>query len=477
MKKILSAVIVLAGMFRLADAQVVTFPATDSMQRSEHFTIKANGKDVMVYDVPFASYAVFDFTGKVEVDIQATTDIKWVDVRPLSLGIQPEFKDSFIHLTLTKPCNLSIELNGDYLKFPLYLFTNAPEVNAPKPGDKGVIYFEGGKVHNAGLITPKSGETVYIAGGAVVKGAINASDVENVKVMGRGILLGTDNRAMGVRSRSVDFRNSKNILFKDFLVVDSHSWEVVPTNCNNVEINGLRIISDNGGDDGIDVVSCKNVRITNCFIHTKDDCISIKSMARGEPVAANCEDILVENNTFWNAAWGNALEIGFELRSAFVRNIVFRDNDIIHVQMGAAFSIHNSDSATVENVLFENIRVEQVNQKLIDLGIFRSLWSLDKPPTREEQQKQWLLGAWDNAMIVPKGTEAEHAKYRGQIRNVVFKDIAVDGYKPFSIINGYDKDHMIENITIQNLTFCGHRVMTTKDLKLYQEFAKGIVIK
>ena len=89
-----------------------------------------------------------------------------MDVRPLSLGIKAEFRDSIIHLTLDHPCNISIELNGDCLNFPLYLFTNAPEVDAPKPGDKNVIYFEGGKIHDAGLISPVNGQTVYIAGGS-----------------------------------------------------------------------------------------------------------------------------------------------------------------------------------------------------------------------------------------------------------------------------------------------------------------------
>jgi hypothetical protein len=80
-------------------------------------------------------------------------------------------------------------------------------------------------------------------------------------------------------------------------------------------------------------------------------------------------------------------------------------------------------------------------------------------------------------MIIPPGKEAEHARYRGQIRNVVFQDITVGGYMPFSIINGYDEDHMIRDVVIQNLTICGHPVKTPEDLKLYQEFAKDIVIK
>ncbi len=478
MRKSLLLFMTLAGMTATVCAGVITFPATEGMDASIHYTLKADGRDVMVYDAPFASYAVFDFTGKVDVEIRADRDIKWVDVRPLSKGIKPEFKDSTIHITLTQPCNLSIELNGDYLNFPLYLFTNAPEENAPGPGDKGVIYFEGGKVHDAGLISPKSGETVYIAGGAVVKGVINAKGVENVKVMGRGILLGSENRALAreFKTRFVEFTDCKNILVKDILLVDSHTWQIVPFNTENIEVDGVRILSDNGSDDGIDIVRSRGVKIHNCFIHTKDDCIAIKSFG-DYPSDVNCENIEVENCVFWNAAWGNGLEIGFELRSDYVRNIVFSNSDVIHVQAGAVFSIHNADNSIVENVVFKDIRVEDARQKLIDLAIFLSQYSVDRPQSTEEREKLYLRGAWDGVLEVPAGQEAEHSKYRGQIRNIVFKNISVEGYLPYSLINGFDESHQVQNVVIQNLTVCGHKVTTPEELKLHTEIAKGIVIK
>lgn len=56
--------------------------------------------------------------------------------------------------------------------------------------------------------------------------------------------------------------------------------------------------------------------------------------------------------------WGNNLEIGFELRSDTVSNIVFKDIDVIHCEGGAVFSIHNTDFAVVDQVVLEDIRIE-----------------------------------------------------------------------------------------------------------------------
>ncbi len=462
----------------VAYARVITFPVTEGMDRSNHYTVTAEDRDVMVYDAPFASYAVFDFTGEAKVEIRADRDIKWVDVRPLNENIRAEFHDSTIYITLTHPGNLSIELNGDFLNFPLYLFTNAPEQDIPAPDAKGVIYFEGGKVYDAGLIAPKSGETVYIAGGAVVKGVINAEKMEHVTVRGRGILLGTDNRITGREhhTRSVQFTDCRDVRVQDILLVDSHLWQIVPFNSENVEINGVRILSDNGSDDGIDIVRSRNVKVSHCFIHTKDDCIAIKSFG-DYPDSLNCENILIENCVFWNAAWGNGLEIGFELRSDFVRNIVFSNSDIIHVQAGAVFSIHNADNSVVENVVFKNIRIEDARQKLIDLAIFLSQYSADRPDSRQERESRYLRGAWDGVLYVAENQKADHSKFRGQIRNIVFKDISVEGFQPYSVINGFDEDHMVQNILIQNLTICGHRIESAEELKLHTELAKGILFR
>ena len=69
----------------------------------------------------------------------------------------------------------------------LALLATPLETNVPKPGDANVMYFAPG-VHEAGIIRPQSGQTVYLAPGALVKGRIEARNVKDVRITGRGVL-------------------------------------------------------------------------------------------------------------------------------------------------------------------------------------------------------------------------------------------------------------------------------------------------
>ena len=157
--------------------------------------------------------------------------------------------------------------------------------------------------------------------------------------------------------------------------------------------------------------------------------------------------------------WGNALEIGFELRCQTVNSITFRHCDLFHVDRGAALSIHNGDEATVENIVYDDIRVEDAPHKLIDLAVFWSQYSTDRPATQAERTWQYMHGVWDGVLRVPAGQEAAHAANRGRIRNVTFRNVAVtDGQFPYSVLHGYDAQHNVANIRFQNLTIHGRPI-------------------
>jgi len=458
--------------------KVITWQAPAEINPSAYFQVEVNNKSVFVYDSPIASYAMFDFEGTAEITIKAARDVKWVDIRPKSLEIKAEFQDSLIHFTLTKPCKLSIELNGEFLNQPLFVFAGEPEKNVPDRKNPDVIWFEGARVHKPGIIEVKNGQTVYIAGGAVVEGIIHAENASNIKILGRGILDGTTyNEIRGeTRYRFIHLQNCSNITIEGIVLEDSHTWQIVPVNCDNVIIRDVRIFSDNGSDDGVDIVRSRNVKIENCFIRSKDDCIAIKTVY-DYPPTVNSENIEVNNCVFWNAAWGNGLEIGFELRSEYVRNVTFKDCDIIHVEDGAVFSIHNGDQSVVEHIRFENIRVEDSRQKLFDVAIFLSQYSVDRPNDQEERARRYLRGAWDGVLSVTAENREYHSQYRGQIRDVIFKDIYVtDGLLPFSIFCGFDEQHQVENITIDNLVVHGRKITTLEEAKVRLEFAKNVQI-
>jgi hypothetical protein len=460
-------------------SKIITWPAPAEINPSVYYHVYANNENVFVYDSPIASYAMFDFEGTVNITIKAARDIKWVDIRPKSLDIKPEFRDSTIHFTLTKSCSLSIELNGEFSNQPLFLFAGKPEIQVPDKNNKNVIWFEGAKIHKPGIIEIKSGQTVYMEGGAVVEGIIHAENASDIKILGRGILDGTTNNEIRGESRYrfIHLQNCKNITIEGIVLEDSHSWQIVPINCDNVSIRNTKILSDNGGDDGIDLVRSRNVKVENCFVRTKDDCIAIKT-TYDYPPEANSENIEVTGCVFWNAAWGNGLEIGFELRSDYVRNVTFKDCDVIHVEDGAVLSIHNGDRSTVQDIRFENIRVEDARQKLFDVAIFLSRYSVDRPSDPEERTRRYLNGAWDGVLSVTPENKAFHSQYRGHIRNVIFKDIYLtDGLLPFSIFCGFDEEHQVENVTIDNLVVHGKKITTLEEAKVHQEFTKNLQIR
>ena len=77
-------------------------------------------------------------------------------------------------------------------------------------------------------------------------------------------------------------------------------WSIHPTNCENVSIKNLTIRSTGGNGDGIDIDSCKHVRIDGCDISTGDDCIAIKSGRgmEGYTLLSTTEDVRITNCTF-----------------------------------------------------------------------------------------------------------------------------------------------------------------------------------
>jgi len=466
-------------------ATVVTYPVPADGNLAGDYKVQVDGQDVFVFNNPVAAIAAFDFEGEVEVAVTPIRDVKWVDIRPKSRHIRRTVKDNTIRFKLTEPCNLSIELNGEILRHPLFLFANPLEKNAPKKGDEGVIYFEGGKVHRPGVIDVNDGQTVYIAGGAVVECAIFADAKKNIKIRGRGILDGTRLREIrgDRRMRFVHLQSCHDVEIEGVILSNSKTWQVAPYNCDNVTIANVKIVSDNGGDDGVDIVSSRNVTIRDCFVHTKDDCVVIKGWGdrRGYPRSGervsgpSVEDVVVENCAFWNSAWGNAIEIGFELRVDSVSDITFRNCDVIHCEDGATFSIHNGDFATVSNVRFENIRVEDSRQKLFDFAIFLSQYSHDRPNDRAERERRYLHGAWDGVLRVEPEERVEYAKGRGHIKDIYIKDIhIVDGLLPFSVFCGFDEEHSIENVTIDGLWVHGRRITNPEDGKFHIEHAENI---
>jgi len=477
MKNILILVITLFS--SSSYSQVETWQGPEGFASEKYYQVKVNGTHVPVYDTPIASYAVFDFSGEVNIEVNSMFDVRWVDIRPLRCNLLPEYTgDNSFRFDLKEPANLSLELNGRIRQQPLFIFAGRPEENKPSRSDRDVIWFEGGKIYKDVVLELQDNQTVYIEGGAVVQGRIFAEGKKNIRISGRGILDGSFTRSLpGNRGRLIQFSDCQNILIEGITLHNGTTWQTTLFHCNNSEINGIRIVSESGGDDGMDIFRCTNVLVNNVFAHTKDDCIAIKSGGKYPPEDPT-ENILVKNCVFWNSIWGNAIEVGFELYSDEVKNIRFENIDIIHVEDGAAMSIHNAGPSHVSNVVFENIRVEDCRQKLFDLAVFFSQWGPDGIKDKEFITQNYLHGAWDGVQKIPEGKEEYHRQFRGKISKVVFKDIQVTGGSlPFSVFHGFDAEKNISDVQIENLTYMGIRLTNTESAKIRQQNTTDLKIK
>ncbi|HAQ17644.1 MAG TPA: hypothetical protein DCR40_00220 [Prolixibacteraceae bacterium] len=124
-------------------AQITTWQAPEGFASNKYYQVKVNGTPVPVFDTPVASYAVFDFSGEVSVEVNTMYNVRWVDIRPLRTGLKPEYTgDNSFRFKLNKPENLSLELNGRIRQQPLFIFAGKQETNQPS---KCVLEFNLGK--------------------------------------------------------------------------------------------------------------------------------------------------------------------------------------------------------------------------------------------------------------------------------------------------------------------------------------------
>lgn len=473
-------------------ALLLTMVAPATAQTPSFFKVSVSGANLQMHDFNQGAFGLFEFTKPVDVEIRADFNVRWVDVRPRSSGIKAEIGPDHrtIRFRITEARPVTIEFNRDLGHF-VQLFPYRADKNAPAASTPNVRYFGPG-VHEAGRIMLKDGETLYLAAGAWVKGNVSAIGAKNVSIRGRGVLDGIDvpklpplpeseagNMPAYARDRKnmIYFEDVQGAKIEGITITNSAHWTVFTRRCRDLHVDGVNILntSNRYGNDGFDVVSCSDVLIENVWVRTNDDCVVVKNLDDVE-----MKNIEVRRSIFWNQPiGGNAIEVGFEMRNKTVSNLVFRDCDIIHVERGAAISIHQGDASLIENVWFDDIRVEDVRRKVIDFCVLYAQYGLDKPETQEERNRRMDPGGvWDGEQRQTPEEYKARAANRGHVRNVHVRNLhIIEGALPYSVIAGYDAEHAIENVTIENYQYQGRVLRTAEDAKLVTHDVKNVVIR
>jgi len=458
-----------------------------------------------------ASFFSFEADETVTVRLEAKKPFSEVVVRPLSENIAPKTDGQTIEFEICRPGQYVVECDGFHNA--LHIFANPPADFGIDKTDPSVIYFPPG-VHRPGTIEITDGQTVYIDAGAVVYGAVLGIGIKNARVVGYGIidgseeirddytlLLPTDIKGWPEHSRKafslrngvpvpefsldpeglreflattetlvgcIRFYNCMNIEINGVICRDAASFAIIPAGCFNVVCDNVKLIGMwRYNSDGIDFFNSANGIVKNSFLRNFDDCMVLKGIKGWD--GRNMENILVRNCVVW-CDWGRALEIGAETCADEYKNIIFEDCDIIH-SADICLDIQNGDRAHVHNVTFQNIRCEFSKYQLC------SVYQHDMAapyPGRAGERWPALFCAHGYC-----GVWSEDNKL-GKIDNVMVKDIYVytdcGAPMPASYIEGAQKrysttEHNTENVTFDGIYHNGKRLASMAEANISIEAA------
>ncbi len=432
------------------ESKVIIYPAPEAEILSGDYKLEVDGQNVDIYLARIAevedppnwmlqpefvggpySFAYFDFSGEVTIKVSSLKKpLDKLVIRPLSSGIQPEINGNTATFTINKPCKLSIEPDGRIE--PLLVFANPPEVNPPNEGDDDLIYFGPG-IHKPETIALSSGQTLYIAGGAIVKGGISLTG-DNVKIKGRGILCGNDWPWRKGPGSMIRMDEASNVVVEDIILRGSWGWTIPIYNSDSVSITNIKLVcSKNPNDDGINPCNSQNIYIRDCFIRTDDDCIAMKGIRLGSE-NDNVENIVVENCLLW-ADRARVFLLGHESRASYMRNIVLRNIDILHFNM-TPFLFEPGEEMSIENVRVENVRAYA-----------------DYPVQGGER-------SFDLVCLRPTVNQYMKTKVPGSISNIQFRNITLSGEervgKYLVRVAGADPEHMVSDVTFDSIIWFDH---------------------
>ena len=392
----------------------------------------------------FVIYSSRESEKKAEIRIILDEEVRETRVRPQSVGITPILRGKEITFDADIPCKLDLEFPGSE-RLPIFFFLYGRE---EVPQGENVRYFAPGE-YTLDEIRIASNETLYIAEGAIVHAHLYAENAENLTVCGRGVL-DVEGDITTKHRRMARFHECKNLVIRDVTLQGPKGWTCALFGCENVLIDNVNIMSWYVCGDGVDVVGSHDVTVKSCFIRTEDDCVSLKATDYCGPSGLrDVYNVKVSGCVFWNAQPGNAIEIGFETRCDEMYNIEFSDIDIIHCehegwQSGSAISIHNGDRAKIHDIVYRDIRIEDVCDKLFDFKIMYSRYSRDE--------------------------------IRGSIKNILAENISIteDAFPP-SVISGFQADEsLVENVRFVNLSVHGQMIKNLTECRMVCERAKNV---
>jgi polygalacturonase len=290
----------------------------------------------------------------------------------------------------------SLQINAkDYNASMFGIKSNGTTLNTSSI-QKGIDYVSengGGRLvfyvgrYLTGTIHLKSNVIIQLEEGAILVGSANPLDYEflsnwtalifahdqsNIGITGKGVIDGQgftvannlvdlihkgvvkdplkyDRPWEGRRPQNIYFRGCRNITIKGITLKDPGSWNQQYDQCKNLIVDGITVDSKSyWNNDGIDIVDCDSVSVTNSYFDAADDGICLKSHSAD----FICQNVYIHNNTIRTSA--NGIKFGTASLGGF-RNIRIIKN-LVFDTYRSAVTFAAVDGGIVENIIVDSLR-------------------------------------------------------------------------------------------------------------------------
>jgi polygalacturonase len=252
-----------------------------------------------------------------------------------------------------------------------------------------------------GTLTLKSGVTLHLARGAVLVGSTNLDDypkrragfpsytdkytdraliyaegAREIAVSGEGAIDGQGAAFSGeylVRPYMLRFVSCEGVSLEDVTLRDGPMWTVHVLACDRVYVRGITIRSRcNKNNDGLDIDSSSNVRISDCDISSGDDAIVLKSTS-----ARPCRNVTITNCVLSTDC--NAIKMGTESNGGF-QNIAISNCAVYDTRL-SGIALEIVDGGVMDGIAVSNITMQNTGGPVfIRLGNRARPYQEDMPP-------------------------------------------------------------------------------------------------
>ena len=250
----------------------------------------------------------------------------------------------------------------------------------------GRLVFDVGRFLS-GSIQLKSNVTIHLLEGAVLLGTLNpldydregltafilCHDQQNIAITGKGVIDGqgrevarnvvelvhkglikdafrNDRPEVPIRPMLIYFRSCKNIFIGGVTMRNAAAWVQTYDQCKNLHVDSITVDSRAfWNNDGIDIVDCDSVAITNSYIDSDDDGVCLKSH---DPNAI-CQNILVRNCSIRSSA--NGIKFGTASLGGF-KNVRLINIKIFDTYR-SAIALEAVDGGFIEDIEVDSLQV------------------------------------------------------------------------------------------------------------------------